>query len=160
MSSQKTILGWREWLAFPELGIDQVKAKVDTGARTSCLHAFYVEPFERENSQWVRFGIHPRQGSIEGEIHCEAPLRDRRIVRDSGGHEEYRYVIETAISIGGESFRAEVTLTDRDSMKFRALLGRTAIRGSYLVDSGRSYLLGKRKKSRRTSRPESDGEAG
>ena len=145
MSEQKPVLGWREWLGFPDLGIAQIKAKVDTGARTSCLHAYYVEPFERDGATWVRFGIHPRQNETSEEIHCEAPVKDRRTVRDSGGHEEYRYVIETPISIGKELRLAEVTLTDRDTMKFRVLLGRTAIRGQYLVDAGRSYLQGKRK---------------
>jgi hypothetical protein len=94
----------------------------------------------------VRFGIHPLQGNTREEIVCRAPVKDRRVVRDSGGHEEVRYVIETAIMLGGDTTRAEVTLTDRDSMKFRALLGRTAIRGRYVVDSGRSFLQGKRKK--------------
>ena len=108
-----------------------------------------MEPFEREGAAWVRFGIHPLQGNNSKEIHCEAPLRDQRTVRDSGGHEELRYVIETVLTIGPHEHRVEVTLTDRDSMKFRALLGRTAIRGHYLVDSGRSYVQGKRKKRRR-----------
>ena len=146
MKQSKIILGWREWLGFPDLGIFQIKAKVDTGARTSCLHAYYVEPFERDGTPWVRFGIHPHQNDTNEEVHCEAPVKDRRTVRDSGGHEEFRYVIETLISIGEERRLAEVTLTDRDTMKFRVLLGRTAIRGQYLVDSGRSYLQGKRRK--------------
>lgn len=144
--SEKTVLGWREWLAFPELGIAEVKAKVDTGARTSCLHAFFVEPFDRDDRLWIRFGIHPRQGDSSLEVVCEAPVKDRRIVRDSGGHEEYRYVIETTVTIGNTQHLVELTLTDRDSMKFRALLGRTAIRGRYLVDSGRSFVQGRRKK--------------
>ena len=148
MSSEKLVLGWREWLGFPELGIPQIKAKVDTGARTSCLHAFFVEPFEREGDTWVRFGIHPRQGNTSEEIVCEAKVKDQRTVRDSGGHEEVRYVIETVVTIGKTPHSVEVTLTDRDSMKFRALLGRTAIRGHYLVDSGRSYVQGKRKRQR------------
>ena len=145
MSTKKPLLGWREWLSFPNLDIPHIKCKVDTGARTSCLHAFYVEPFERDGHSWVRFGIHPRQNDASEQIHCEAPVKDQRIVRDSGGHEEYRYVIETEIAIGEHSHRAEVTLTDRDSMKFRVLLGRTAIRGKYLVDSSRSYLQSRRK---------------
>jgi len=140
------VIGWREWLSFPELGIPQVKAKVDTGARTSCLHAHFVEPFDRNGESWVRFGIHPEQGVTDKEIECEALVKDRRTVRDSGGHEEYRYVIETLVSIGGSAHRVEVTLTDRDSMRFRALLGRTAIRGKYVVDPGRSFLQGKRQK--------------
>ena len=135
-------------MGFPELGIPQIKAKVDTGARTSCLHAFFVEPFQREGDTWVRFGIHPRQGNTSEEIVCEAKVKDQRTVRDSGGHEEVRYVIETVVTIGKTPHSVEVTLTDRDSMKFRALLGRTAIRGHYLVDSGRSYVQGKRKRRR------------
>ena len=150
----RLVLGWREWLGFPELGIDQVKAKVDTGARTSCLHAFYVEPFERKDQTWVRFGIHPEQRDTDTVVHCEAPVLDQRTVRDSGGHEELRYVIRTNIRIGTTIQPAEVTLTDRDTMKFRVLLGRTAIRGNYLVDPSRSYLQGKRK--RRARRVESE----
>ncbi len=145
------ILGWREWIGFPELGIPQVKAKVDTGARSSCLHAFLVEPFERDGRQWVHFDMHPMQGNSSDVIRCEAPVLERRIIRDSGGHEELRYVIETVITIGDNRLIAEVTLTDRDSMKFRALLGRTAISGHYLVDCSHSYLVGKRKKKRRHS---------
>ena len=149
MSAEELRLGWREWLAFPELGIPLIKAKIDTGARTSCLHAYFVEPFERDGQRWVRFGIHPEQRSTVEEIVCEAPVKDQRTVRDSGGHEELRYVIESLVKIGTRQHRVELTLTDRDSMKFRVLLGRTAIRGEYLVDSGRSYLQGKRKRRRK-----------
>lgn len=139
-------LGWREWIGFPELGIPQIKAKVDTGARTSCLHAFFVEPFVREGIPWVRFDIHPNQNSTDEVISCEAPVLDQRVVRDSGGHEELRYVIATQITIGERTHTVEVTLTDRDSMKFRVLLGRTAIRGHYVVNPATSYIRGKRKR--------------
>ena len=140
------VLGWREWIGFPDLGISQIKAKVDTGARTSCLHAFLVEPFEQEGMPWVRFSIHPRQNNASEVINCTAPVLAKRVVRDSGGHEELRYVIETQISIGDRVHTVEVTLTDRDTMKFRVLLGRTAIRNLYVVDSGRSYVRGKKKR--------------
>ena len=153
MSNEKTVLGWREWLGFPDLGITQIKAKVDTGARTSCLHAFFVEPFERDGEAWVRFGIHPQQRNTSEEISCEAKVKDQRAVRDSGGHEELRYAIETLVTIGKNKHLVEVTLTDRDTMKFRVLLGRTAIRGQYLVDSGRSYVQGKRKRKRKPQQP-------
>ena len=151
MSEEKSVLGWREWVGLPELGLREIKAKVDTGARTSCLHAFFVEPFERDGAPWVRFAIHPRQKDTGEEIRCEVPVKDQRTVRDSGGHEEQRFVIDTLVTIGKQQHRVEVTLTDRDTMKFRFLLGRTAIRGHYLVDSGRSYVQGKRKKKPRPS---------
>ncbi len=148
----KQLLGWREWIGFPDLGIPQVKAKVDTGARTSCLHAFLVETFERDGNPWVHFDMHPMQGNTDHVIRCEAPLLERRIIRDSGGHEEMRYVIATQVTIGDNLQRIEVTLTDRDNMKFRALLGRSAICGKYLVDCKRSYVQGKRKRKRKISR--------
>ena len=116
--SDRQVMGWREWVSFPELGISQIKAKIDTGARTGCLHAFFVEPFERDGVEWVHFDIHPIQGDTSEVLRCEAPVLDQRLVRDSGGHEEMRYVIETIVSIGGNTLKAEVTLSDRDSMKF------------------------------------------
>jgi len=137
----KTTLGWREWVALPDLGIPAIKAKIDTGARTSALHAFYVETFKRGGERWIRFGIHPDQFSSEQVCHCEARLLDQRRVKDSGGHEEQRYVIATSVLLGEEQLGCEMTLTDRENMRFRMLLGRTAMRGRYIVDPGRSYLL-------------------
>jgi hypothetical protein len=140
-------IGWREWVALPELGIDRLKAKVDTGARTSALHAFRVDPFTHDDGTiWVRFGVHPDQRSIEKVVICEAPVLDRRNVRDSGGRQEERFVIESDLVIGPERLRIELTLTARDDMLFRMLLGRTAMRGRFIVDPSRSYLLGKKKK--------------
>lgn len=154
--SDLTALGWREWIGFPDIGIDQIKAKVDTGARTSCLHAFMVEPFERDGVPWVRFDIHPSQTDNSKVVSCKAPVLDQRVVRDSGGHEELRYVIETPMTIGANVHKVEVTLSDRDSMKFRVLLGRTAIQGQYLVDPSRSYLVGKRKRAFKKKHSESE----
>jgi hypothetical protein len=135
-------LGWREWIAFPGLNIGKIKAKIDTGARTSALHAFMVEPFSRDSQPWVRFAIHPIQGNTDTVVECEAPIKDQRIVRDSGGHDEMRYVIDAVITIGNDQIRSEVTLTDRDTMMFRVLLGRTALRKNYVVYPGKSYLQG------------------
>jgi hypothetical protein len=141
-------IGWREWVGLPELGINQIKAKVDTGARTSAIHAFKVMTEERNDGLWVRFGMHPDQRSEEAVVWCEARVKDSRTVRDSGGHEEERLVIETTLQLGPRTWPIEATLTSRDNMGFRMLLGRTAIRGLYAVDPGRSYLLGKRKRKR------------
>lgn len=137
-------VGWREWISIPGLGIDAIKAKVDTGARTSALHAFEVSPFDRDGMLHVAFSIHPNQRDQQTILHCEAPVVDQRLVRDSGGHAEMRYVIEVDIQVGQYQLTVEVTLTDRDSMRFRCLLGRTALKNNFLVDSGRSYLLGRR----------------
>lgn len=137
------LVGWREWLSLPELGIQAIKAKVDTGARTSALHAFFVEPFTKNNEQWVHFSIHPEQHNTEHVIECESPVLDQRMVTDSGGHTEHRFVIETLIRLGQKSWKAEMTLTDRDSMKFRMLLGRTALSNEFYVDPSASYVQGK-----------------
>ena len=144
---QRPILGWREWVALPELGVKKIRCKVDTGARTSALHAFYVEEFQRDGVSMVRFGLHPIQGNAEKEIHCEAPVLEQREVSDSGGHREARYVISSSIIIGEAIWPVEITLTNRDTMRFRMLLGRTAIAENYLVDSAASHLMGKPSKA-------------
>ena len=136
------IIGWREWLALPELGIPAIKAKIDTGARTSALHAFELETFRENGRNKVRFLMHPLQRRTDIVKECIADILDQRPVRDSGGHLEERMVIESAIRLGGREWVAEFTLTNRDTMKFRMLLGRTAMSGGFLVDPVKSYLTG------------------
>ena len=138
----KIYLGWCEWLSLPELAINRIKAKIDTGARTSVIHAFFVEPFVENNLKMVRFGIHPLQKRSDIEIICDCPVKDYRQVSDSGGHREMRYVIETPVRLGGRIWPVEMTLTNRDSMKFRMLLGRTALRGMAVIPD-ESYLFGR-----------------
>lgn len=133
-------LGWREWIGLSALGIETIKCKVDTGARSSALHTSFIDPFERDGVTWVRFGVNPRQRDLDYEVVCEAAVSDRRPVRDSGGHRELRYVIVTPVTIGRESFDIELTLTHRKKMLFRMLLGRTALKDRFIVDSARSYV--------------------
>jgi hypothetical protein len=135
-----TVIGWREWVALPGLGVNSIKAKVDTGARSSTLHAFNVERFERHGLAMVRFQAHPMQRNDDYIVAAEAPLLDDRIVRNSGGQSELRPVIETSVQVGNSLWAIELTLTNRDEMGFRMLLGRQAVRRRYLVNPGRSYL--------------------
>jgi hypothetical protein len=140
-------LGWREWVSIPNLGIDRIKAKVDTGARTSTLHAFSLQPFRNNGQEKIKFDMHPLQHNTKKVISCEADVIDIRWVTDSGGHSEERYVIATPIVIGEHTWLIEITLTERDNMLFRMLLARNAIRGRFTVDPARSFLMSKRRKS-------------
>lgn len=137
-------LGWREWVSFPELGLPMIKAKVDTGARTSALHAFEIRPFEENGIQRVEFKIHPRQRDNDTVVACTADVIDERIVSDSGGHKGNRWVIRTPLKLGDDTWPIEITLTARDDMKFRMLLGRTAINGRAIVNPAKSYQIGKK----------------
>ena len=136
------LLGWREWVGLPDLNIKKLKAKVDTGARTSALHAFALDPYKKAGQDWIMFAIHPEQNDTDIIVECHAPIKDKRIVSDSGGHKQRRYVIETKLILGQTPITAELTLTNRDSMVFRMLLGRTAINNKYLIAPSESYLLG------------------
>lgn len=137
------VLGWREWVALPDLGIDALKVKVDTGARTSALHAFGVE---RLPNARVRFRVHPHQNHDHEEVVSEAMLVDERVVRTSGGHSELRPVVRTAIKMGKLDFEVELTLSNRALLGFRMLLGREAVRGRFLVDAQRSYCCGPKRR--------------
>ena len=141
-SSSLPILGWREWVGLPELNIAQIKAKVDTGARSSALHAFAIDPYRKGGQRWVMFAIHPLQTNTDVIIECHTPIKDRRMVSDSGGHKQRRYVIETQIILGQTTVIAEMTLTNRDSMLFRMLLGRTTMNSRFVIDPSASYLQG------------------
>lgn len=135
------VIGWREWLSLPELGIERIKAKIDSGARTSALHAFAIRPFKHEGEHFIQFKLHPIQRSAEQAIECTARVQDIRWVTDSGGHRERRYVIKTPITMGARTWLIEVTLTNRDIMNFRMLLGRTAMRRRVMVNPAASFLL-------------------
>lgn len=143
-SQSRPVLGWREWVSLPDLGIGQIKAKVDTGARTSALHAYEIEEYTRGGQLHVRFKVHPSQKSAKETVTARALVLDRRHVKSSAGHLTFRYVIETDIVIDGAKWPIELTLVNRDEMGFRMLLGRQAVRRRWLVDPSHSFLASKR----------------
>ncbi len=137
-------IGWREWIALPDIGISKIKAKIDTGARTSALHAFSIKTFKQNGKEKISFDIHPIQHNTKLIVTCIADVIDKRWVSDSGGHREERYVIQTPVKIGEELLPIEITLTERDTMLFRMLLGRSALRHRFIVNSARSFITNKK----------------
>ena len=137
------MVGWREWVGLPALGVPWIKAKLDTGARTSALHAFDLEEIVRDGRPWVRFSVHPWQRNAEDAVTAELPVHDQRHVRSSSGHAQERYVVLLDLRLADHTVTAEVTLTRRDEMGFRMLVGREALRQGFVVDSGHSYLGGR-----------------
>ncbi len=137
------IVGWREWLTLPELGIKRLKCKVDTGAKNSALHSFEIIEFLKDDEQWIRFGIHIDEENPELVQYCESKVIDIRDVTDSGGNITSRYFIETEIEIGQSRLRVQMSLTSRDTMKFKMLLGRTALKkAGFIVNPSKSFLQG------------------
>ena len=139
---QLPVIGWREWVGLPDLGVPPLRAKIDTGARTAALHAFGLETFERDGTTFARFAVHPEHKQPGLAFVTEAAVVDERTIKSSSGTVEDRLVIATTIAIGAHVFGAEITLTRRDEMGLPMLLGRQTIRRRFLVDAGRSYLIG------------------
>jgi hypothetical protein len=142
-----TIIGFREWIALPELKLPALKAKIDSGAKTSSLHAFDIKLIKKGGVSFVKFKVHPIQKNTDLIVECISPLIDRRVVTDSGGHKENRYVINTFIQMGAVKKMIQLTLTNRASMKYRMLLGREALNQFY-IDPSQSYLLRKTQKQK------------
>lgn len=138
----RPIIGWREKVAFPELGVETINAKIDTGARTSAIHAFKIEECELDGVPAVSFKLHPKQRRKKPEISCCVPITDRRVVTSSNGQRQKRYTITTNLVIGVYTWPIELTLTDRDDMTYRLLIGREALRNRFLIDASGSYKLG------------------
>jgi len=139
-----TIVGWREWVTLPGAGVPWIKAKIDTGARTSSLHAFDVEEFrDDDGADSVRFGVRPWQDSDDDAVVVECPVHDRRTVRSSSGHSEERIVVLMDVTLHGRTSTVEMTLSNRDEMGFRMLIGREALRDGFLVAAGESFLGGR-----------------
>ncbi|WP_294181564.1 ATP-dependent zinc protease [uncultured Schumannella sp.] len=148
-SHSNTLAGWREWIQMPEIGVPWIKAKLDTGAQTSAIHAFNIEPFDRDGAEWVRFHIHPWQRTNDDDVIVELPVQDRRRVRSSSGHVDERFVVEMPLVLVGRAVNVEVTLTNRDEMGFRMLIGRQALRHGFHVASDRSFIGGRAPKHTR-----------
>ena len=142
--TSRPLIGWREWASLPDWGVDRINAKIDTGAKTSAIHAFRVKVLETEDGEVAEFYLHPRRRRKKPEIFCRTKVVDRRIVRSSNGQAEERIVVTTKVRMGECLWPIELTLTNRDAMGFRLLIGRDALTNRFMIDPGASYLLGKK----------------
>jgi len=142
----RTAIGWREWVSLPGLGVARIKAKIDTGAKTAALHAFRIETVERSGKTYVHFAVHPIQKAAKPEILCRARVKCRRRIRSSNGVIEERLILRVKVKAGEREFPIDLSLANRDSMGFRLLLGRDAVRRKFLIDPGASFLLGRPRK--------------
>lgn len=157
-NEDKLIIGWREWISLPDLEIKSIKAKMDTGARTSALHTYFIEPIGDSEKPMVRFGIHPMQKSDKNGIICTADIVDQRRILDSGGHPELRYIIRTSILVGDQKWPIDLSLTNREQMRFRLLIGRSALSEWLIIDPQRSFTLGRplKKKIEKSNEKQTD----
>ena len=137
------VVGWREWVGLPQAELEWVKAKIDTGARSSAIHAFDLEAYEQDGAEWVRFSVHPWQRSDDDRVDLELPVLDSREVRSSNGQVEQRYAVQLDVVLAGRTITTVMTLSNRDEMGFRMLIGREALERGFLVDSARSYAGGR-----------------
>lgn len=137
----RPLIGWREWVDLPDFEVTGVNAKIDTGAKSSAIHAFRIKEVMLDGEPHVEFFLHPVQRRKKPEVFCRAPIADMRVIRSSNGQEEERYVIATQLRLGDRSWKIDLTLTNRDAMGFRLLIGRDALRRKFLIDPGASYLL-------------------
>jgi len=140
--NNKMIAGSEEWVSLPDLGLPMIKVRVDSGAKTSAIHAVNISPFQRNGEAWVSFDVYPLQYDGKKVVHCEAPVIDKRTIKSTSGSRESRYVIRTVLKVAEEAWEIELTLANRDSMGYRMLLGREAMRGKMLVDPDSSFLFG------------------
>lgn len=141
MNRMVPVIGWKEWAALPDLNIPRLKVKMDTGARTSALHTYFIEPFVKDGKEMVRFGVHPLQKTDDPSIICEAQVIDKRRIKNTGGQKEVRYIISTNIKMGEKLFPLELSLANRDAMLFRMLVGRTALKGRFVIDPSKIHTL-------------------
>lgn len=139
-------IGWREWVSFPDYGIGSIKAKIDTGAKTSAIHAFRIREVDYEGARHVEFFLHPEQKRRNPEIRCIAPVLDQRLIKSSNGTVQNRFIVSTTLAIADREWSIDLSLTNRDDMGFRLLIGRDALRNKVIIHPAKSFMLGRRKR--------------